>query len=148
MNLLIIGGLAAVAVVAILGAIFLGVSEERSTKAHAAATSSVPAPVETPAAPAPRPAVARPTQPLKPSSPRPGSVPGERIYTANGEDQQYRHMNGQLYELADELRTLSQQAWELEHRLRSLSEMIDRAQQNHAVSIEEEIPHSTENPAL
>jgi TolA-binding protein len=143
-NLLIIGGLAVVAIVAILGAIFLGVSEERNTSARTAAASPVPAPVETPAAPAPRSAVTRPTQPLRPPTPRPGAAPGERAYTAGNENQQFRSMNGQLYELADELRELSQQAWELEHRLRSLSEMIDRAQQNHAVSIEEEVV-STQN---
>lgn len=131
MNLLIIGGLLAIAVAAILGAVLLSISEQRAEKARA---NGVPAPqqqastnMSSPAnstsnmgSPANRPA------PLRQAPP----VTVERSFSPRGDDQPISVLNGQFHELAAELRTLYQHAWELEQHLRVLTEAVDRIEQS------------------
>lgn len=134
MSLLIIGGLFALGVVAILGAVLLGISEQRRENARAnalAAQVSLPVGEQTssrPPASAPV-TTARPTIPLD----RPALLDHE-------EPSALPALNGQFHELADEIRDLHQQAWDLEQRLSTLTETIARIErrQNGHTSIEEE----------
>ena len=117
MNLLIIGGL-----LALLGSVFLARSERQTT------------------APSPS-ATAKTTQPLKPLSGTPAAnMPAtEETLPAVREETQLM-LNGQLHELADEMRALHVYAIELEHRLGVLTGIVDHvehAQANH-INIEEE----------
>jgi hypothetical protein len=138
-TLLIIGGLLAVALLAILGAVFLGVTDQRAAKAQTNASVIVSSPgtiplVEQSSAAnraTERTAVQR--QNLPPTAEKP-------LTTTPGRQQQYA-LNGQFHELAVELQTLYQHAWELERRLRTLAEVADRIEktQNNQISTEEEI---------
>lgn len=138
MNLLIIGGLVLIAVAAILGAIFLSISETRADKArangYAAPTSRPTIPLENPTS-----NLGRPTGVSAPMRQAP-PVAAERPLPTRGESQQLPSLNGQFRELAVELRSLYQQAWELEQRLRGLTEIVDRIEESQAghFSIEEE----------
>jgi len=135
-SLLIIGGLFALGVVAILGAILLGISEQRHENTRA---NPISAPVSLPvdertaslAPPSASLTTARPTIPLD----RPTTQ------LANEEPPTYGALNGQFHELADEIRELHQQAWDLEQRLSTLTDTITRIErlQNGHTSIEEEI---------
>lgn len=135
MSLLIIGGLFALGVVAILGAVLLGISEQRRENARAnAATVPVSLPVDEQATSLPRASAplttARPTIPLD----RPTAL------LDHEEPAALPALNGQFHELADEIRELHQQAWDLEQRLSSLTKTIARIErrQNAHTSIEEE----------
>jgi peptidoglycan hydrolase CwlO-like protein len=134
MNLLIIGGLMAIALVAILAAVLLGLSEQRAEKARASASpaSSAGAP------PAAETSVAA-GQPDVENAPIRQALPSAK---GPGKDEQaLSALNGQFHEFASELRSLYQQAWELEQRLRSLTETVDRVEevQSSRVSIEEDV---------
>ncbi len=125
MNILIIGGLLGLAVVAILGAVLLGISEDRAEKVEkaqrasvASATALLPqqsqsrqlsAPAEAPSIPA-TPVLARPTVQLPPL----------------GEDESLASLNGQVRAITDELRTLALRAGELEQHLNLLSDRLER----------------------
>lgn len=159
MNILIAGGLLAFAIVAILIAVFLGIGEQRSESARAnganATSTAAPAAVVTPPASAtPAASVPMPEQPAQVSKPlrrtiplnsehlmpleRP--VPGSQAY-ASQEELPYFAMNGQIREMAEELRSLHQQSWELEQRLLALTEMLDRTErtQSRHLSTDEEV---------
>jgi hypothetical protein len=120
MNLLIIGGLLAVGLLALLGAVFLAMGERR----------------------APSPSVtAKTTQPLK----QPTSAPAAKMPATNETLPAVREetplaLNGQYHELANELRTLHGHAIELEQRLSVLTGMADHLEhaQVGSVSIEED----------
>lgn len=136
MSLLIIGGLFALGVVAILGAILLGIGEQRRENARTNAHSApVPLPVDERTASLPQAAAplttARPTIPL--------DRPNTRL--SHEEPPDYPALNGQFHELADEIRELHRQAWDLEQRLSTLTDTIARIErlQNGHTSIEEEI---------
>ncbi|HVB73038.1 MAG TPA: hypothetical protein VNE38_05730 [Ktedonobacteraceae bacterium] len=137
MNLLIIGGLLAFALVAILAAILLGVSEQRAEKARAY-NELVPLAVSTQAIETP-PATSNQggeSAPIRQAFP----VTIEKAVRSSTDEMKLAALNGQIHEFASELRSLHQQAWELEQRLRGLTEMVDHieeARANH-VSIEEE----------
>jgi hypothetical protein len=140
-NLLIIGGLLAIAVVAILVAVLLGMSEQRAEKARingGAALGST----------ATMPLVEQPTTSTRAlergTSTRQVPSLAEKPLRSVEEGQQIIALNGQLHELAAELRTLYQQAWELERRLRGLTEKVDHIEEmrNNQFSIEEEETHS------
>lgn len=127
MALLIIGGLLAIALLAILGAVFLGLSEQRSEKARSnggtISGSTGTRPVVEQTAP-----VRHTTSPLV-----------ERSLVPTEESQQSFALNGQFHELAVELQTLYQHARELERRLRTLTEVADRiekTQSNHIITEE------------
>ncbi len=162
MNILIAGGLLAFAIVAILVAVFLGLGEQRSERARAnrasATSSAAPAAAVTPPASsvpaAPAASVPMPEQPAQVSKPLRRTVPlnsehsmplerpvtGNRAY-AGQEELPYFAMNGQMREMAEELRSLHQQSWELEQRLLALTEMLDRTErtQSRQLSIDEEV---------
>ncbi|HKV00532.1 MAG TPA: hypothetical protein VJQ26_00325, partial [Ktedonobacteraceae bacterium] len=111
MTILIIGGLLLLAVLAIAGAVLLGISgEQRSqpSRANARATSS---PTNPTPAPSQAPSVSRAAE--QTTSGRQG-LPAtiERPQRSTGDGQQLYALNGQFHELAAELRTLYQQAWD------------------------------------
>lgn len=128
MNILIIGGLLLLALVAILSAVLLALSEQRTAnlRANGRATPRNSMPVAEQLQTASRPAAQ--TAPLRQNLP------------TTAESQLPYSLNGQFHELAAELRTLYQQAWDLERRLRSLTEIADRIEdiQSGQFSIEEE----------
>ncbi len=122
MNLLIIGGLLAIGLLALLGSVFLAMSEKQAT------------------APSPS-ATAKTTQPLKPLSGTPTTnMPATKETLPAVREETPLMLNGQLHELADELRALHEYSIELEHRLSILAGIVDHvehAQTNH-INIEEE----------
>lgn len=162
MNILIAGGLLAFAIVAILIAVFLGIGEQRSERARAnganATSTAAPAAVVTPPASsvsaAPAALVPMPEQPAQVSKPLRRTIPLNSEHSmplekpvpvsqayASQEELPYFAMNGQMREMAEELRSLHQQSWELEQRLLALTEMLDRTErtQSRHLSIDEEV---------
>lgn len=141
MNLLIIGGLLAIAVVAILVAVLLGMGEQRAEKSRInggvtpVSTGTMPS-VEQPAT------SSRAVE--RGDSTRQLPSLAEKPLQSVEEDQQLYALNGQLHELAAELRTLYQQAWELERQLRGLTEKADHIEEmrHNQFRIEEEETHS------
>lgn len=149
MNILIIGGLFAVAILAIIGIVLLSLSE-RGAEATRKASIQSPAPAVVKSV--------RPTVPLTPaenhkSTARPiakepviqrRTFPRQAEAASDDADHEKNALlpmlNGQFHEFVDELRDLHQQAWELEHRLSSLTQMVDRIErsQPHHISIEED----------
>jgi hypothetical protein len=134
-NILILGGLFALGIVAILGVLLLGRGEQGQNKAIANGTGvQVPSPVE------PHPA----SDPEAPATSRSQrlTVPLDRTPTLVGLDEQSAsvRVNQQFHELADEIRALHQHAWDLEQRLSALTEMVDHVErvQNGHTSVEEE----------
>ena len=136
MNILIIGGLLGLAVLAILGAVLLGMGEDRAEKArrtqvaaqsrepelslpqpHPAATNQVPAYQSVPATPL----LSRPTVPL--------AVSGSGEGTGNLD---LTDLNGQVREITGELRLLAQRTSELQQRLTMLSDTLEQQDQPHA----------------
>jgi len=138
-NLLIIGGLLAVALLAILGAVLLGVGEQRADKARInggaipGSTSSNPMIAQQPTE------NRQVEQATTIRQSMPSSV--ERPVRSTEIHQEPYALNGQFHELAVELQTLYQHAWELERRLRTLAEVADRIEKTHnnQIDIEEEI---------
>ena len=124
MTLLIIGGLLAVALLAILGAVFLGMSEQRADKArtnggaNAGSTSYSTVIAQQPTE----------NRQLEQSTTIRQGIPSstEKSVHSTEINQQPYALNGQFHELAVELQTLYQHAWELERRLRTLAEVADR----------------------
>ena len=138
MNFLIIGGLLAFAVLAIVVAVILSISEQRSEKArvNAASTSLPTVPViEQPTE------VSRSVRKTVPLNRQDFPVAAEKPIRTSNDEQTLPALNGQFHEFAAELRSLYQQAWELEQRLHGLTEMVDRIEerQNNHISIEEEL---------
>jgi hypothetical protein len=137
-NLLIIGGLLAVGVLAILGAVLLGISEQR---AETTLKNAEPLPA--------LPTNRNPTVKLRPIEETVDSQPvatEKTLATLEGE-QIPSTLNGQFNELAGEIRSLHQQAQSLEQRLGALTETVDhieRSRGNHT-SIEEEAQLSSDH---
>ena len=139
MTLVIIGGLLAVALLAILGAVLLGISEQRADRARTNGginlSSTAPSPVM----------AQRPTEnsEVEQSTTIRQSLPASTEISLRSTEinQQPYALNGQFHELAVELQTLYTHAWELERRLRTLAEVADRIEktQSNQVGIEEEI---------
>jgi uncharacterized protein (DUF427 family) len=123
-TLLIIGGLLAIALLAILGVVFLSVSGQRAEKARANGSVTISSSSATPLveqSSAANRAIEKTTvqrQNLPPTI--------ERSSSSTAGHQQPYALNGQFHELAVELQTLYQHAWELERRLRTLAEVADR----------------------
>jgi hypothetical protein len=137
---LIIGGLLAIALLAILGAVFLGISEQRAEKARSnggtiSGSTDIRPVVEQ------QPAVNRAvvqTAPIRYNT----SPLVERSLVPTEESQQSFALNGQFHELAVELQTLYQHARELERRLRTLTEVADRIEKTQSNQIiTEEVRH-------
>jgi len=138
-TLLIIGGLLAVALLAILGAVFLGISEQREEKARTngganpGATSYSPVIVQQQSE----------NRQLEQTTTTRQSMPSstEKPVRSAEINQQPYALNGQFHELAVELQTLYQHAWELERRLRTLAEVADRIEKanNNQIGTDEEM---------
>jgi len=139
-NLLIIGGLLAIGILAILGAVLLGMSEQRAENAQKNRTpQSIPvARSESANHRTVDEAAAR-----KPDSPAVGET---ALATIQGE-QLHPSLNGQFHELAGEIRMLHQQAWKLEQRLGVLSEMVNHIEQSQSdyTEVEEEAGAASDN---
>ncbi len=128
MNILIIGGLLGLAVLAILGAVLLGVGEDRAEKAQEKAQKELKEQQNSPAAPLPQPAVSQPayqsvpTTPLlsRPTVTLPVSGVGETTDGLSLAD-----LNGQVREITSELRALAQRAGDLQLRLNILSTALE-----------------------
>ena len=135
MTLLIIGGLLVIALLAILGAVFLSVNDQRAIKANGQVTKSPPGtiPLVESSSAANRASERIPAQNL--------SSTVERHANPIASDQQQYALNGQFHELTVELQTLYQHAWELERRLRTLTDIADRIEktQSNQISPEQEI---------
>ncbi len=135
MNILILGGLFALGIVAILVVVVLARGEQRQHTARANGTGGqAPSPVEPPPTSVPEvPAISR-SQRL--------TVPLDGAPTLVGLDEQSASVRLKLpfHELADEIRALHQHAWDLEQRLSALTEMVDHVErvQNGHTSVEEE----------
>lgn len=126
MNILIIGGLLGLAVIAILGAILLGIGEDRAEKKAVKSPqsdSSAPPPQQARFQPATGQAAAYQSVPPTPMLSRPtGQLP------ALGGNEALSGLNGQVHEITGELRALANRASELEQRLNALSEALERQQ--------------------
>jgi hypothetical protein len=134
-NILILGGLFALGIVAILVVVVLARGEQGQNKVRANGTGvQAPSPVEPDSTSMPEVPVTSRSQRL--------TVPLDRTPTLVGLDEQSAsvRLNQQFHELADEIRALHQHAWDLEQRLSALTEMVDRVErvQNGHTSVEEE----------
>ena len=139
MTLLIIGGLLIVALLAILGAVFLTVSEQRAEKARNNGELRLSS---TSASPMITQKLTENTA-IEQSTATRQNIPSstERSLRSTEVNQQPYAFNGQFHELTVELQTLYNHAWELERRLRTLAEVADRIEKTdtHQIGIEEEI---------
>jgi hypothetical protein len=138
-TLVIIGGLLAVALLAILGAVLLGISEQRVDRARTNGGANLSSTALSPVMPQ-RPAE---NSEVEQSTTIRQSLPAstERSLRSKEMNQPPYALNGQFHELAVELQTLYTHAWELERRLRTLAEVADRIEktQSNQVGIEDEI---------
>ncbi|MGZ3629117.1 MAG: hypothetical protein ACXVDN_15825 [Ktedonobacteraceae bacterium] len=145
MTLLIVGGLLIIALLAILGAVLMSVSDQRANRAQANGNVTVSSPVTVPLVEQSSAAsqAAEKTIPQRQNQP----PTSERPLSTIGGGQQPFALNGQFHELTIELQTLYQHAWELERRLRTLSEVADRIEKTHnnQIGIEEQI-HAQPSP--
>ena len=142
MNILILGGLFALGIIAILAVVGLARGEQRQRKPRADEVGvQVPSPAEPHTTSDPEVPVASRSRKL--------TVPLDQTHSLVGPDGQSASVRlmpvpqtglQQFHELADEIRTLHQHARDLEQRLGRLSEMVDHVEhvQNGQTSIEEE----------
>ena len=139
MTLLIIGGMLIVALLAILGAVFLSVSDQRANKEQANGNVMVSSPGTVPLV-AQSSATSPATEKTIPQRQNQPSTSERPLSTIGGGQQPYA-LNGQFHELTVELQTLYQHAWELERRLRTLAEVADRIEKtnNDQIASQEEI---------
>ena len=121
MNFLIIGGLLAIGIVAILGAILLSRGESRTDTMKGKPTSQTTL-----------------MEGSGPDLPNNALPPAEKLLVS-AEDLR-PILNGQFHELAGEVHSLHHQAWQLEQRLSVLADMVDQVErtQNSQTSDEEE----------
>ena len=142
MNLLIIGGLLVVAAAAIIGAVLIGMSEQRTERAR---NGRLKQPTSTASSDlSARKLMEEPTTTAsRPNFP----TTRESNLPSRGEDQRLSSLNGQFHELASEVRTLHQQASQLEQRLSILTEMVDHIErtQGGRFTIEEETAPTSDN---
>ncbi len=130
MNILIIGGLLGLAVIAILGAVLLGIGEDQAEKARKANDALLSQSSQTgQLAPSSPPSVARATGQL------PAFIEEQQLtlhksghLALPNEEERLTILNGQVHEITSELRTLAHKAGELELRLNDLSEVLERQQ--------------------
>jgi hypothetical protein len=148
-NVLILGGLLLVAAAAIIGAVLLGVSEQRAeVRRHSSGQAPLPQESQPPL-------VTRPLEDEAAASSPPLSPGGETTTTlargveATEEEHGPPSLNGQVHELAGEMRALHRQAWQLEQRLNALVEVVEQMEngssEHHSF---EEGPHPTSEKRL
>lgn len=130
MNLLIIGGLFGIAVLALIGLVLVIASERRATP-RTKATPAEEAISKPQQLAEPTPAVSQPasldvdqeqTRVLAPSI----SLPAKETYPVS--ERPFPLMNGQLHEFSSQLRALHQQTQELEHRLSLMLALVEQAE--------------------
>ena len=142
MTTLIIGGLFALALLAIIGLVFLLRSEPRTPKIPATRVDNEPLKVSETAQ------IATGGAPTQPGLPAPKEDIAAVPQTAPLQQsvQRFPVSNGQFHSLSVELQALHAQAQEIEHRLSTLTEVIERIghNQSHYVSVDEEVSHSAE----
>ena len=140
MNLLIIGGLLAVGILAIIGAVLLGISEQR---AEVSRRNSEPAPAI--------PVSSNPTVKLQPEEEAANTRFAATETTLSTVDREHglSRLNGQFHEMVGEIRSLHQQAQNLERRLGVLTEMVDHIErtQGNRTNIEEDT-HATSDHTI
>ena len=135
MNLLIVGGLFGVAILAIIGIVLLMVGERNAEVARTASAQPLAA-----SAPEQR----QPTStlvtgklvPREPDAPKKDKTSIEDMET----NSLVPALNGQFHEFVAELRDLHRQAWEMEQRLSVLTKLVERAQTDarHHMNVEED----------
>ena len=143
MNTLIIGGLFAVALLAIVGLVFLLRSEPQTPKkASVTKVDNEPSRVSETAQIA---TGGLPTQPSLPS-PKEETVVQQTV-PAPQSVQRFPVANGQFHKLSVELHALQVQAQEIEHSLSTLTEMIEHVEQDqsHYINVDEVVSHPTES---
>lgn len=133
MTFLIIGGMLIAALLAILGAVYLSVSDQRATNAQANGNVTVSSPGTVPLV-AQSSATTPATEKIIPQRPNQPPTSERSLSTIGGDQQQYA-LNGQFHELSVELQTLYQHAWELERRLRTLAEVAERIEKTNSSEI-------------
>ena len=126
MNILIVGGLLGLAIVAVLGAILLGVGEDRTAKAQKASANDTALLPQQSQTQQPKDEIAiTPPIPVTPvlaqSTGQLPALKGHELLAS---------LDGQAQEMTSELRTLAQRAGELEQRLNYLSDLLERQQQH------------------
>lgn len=126
MTLLIIGGLLAVAFLAILGAVFLSLNDQRPEKANGSVNVNSSASTPLVDRSSASNSITERTTSLNQNLP---ATTGGSLSPTAGDQQPYE-LNGQFRELTAELQTLHQHAWELERHLRTLAEVADRIEKN------------------
>jgi len=142
MSTLIIGGLFALALLAILGLVFLLRSEPSTPKIPVTRADNEPLKVSETTQIA---IGGAPTQPGLPT-PKENVVTIRQTTPLQHNVQRFPVANSQFHTLSVELRALHTQAQEIEHRLSILTNAIERIEhdQSHYVSVDEEIAHSVE----
>ena len=139
-NLLIIGGLLAVGVLAIVGAVLLSLSEQKAETMRRNQE-------RLPALPTNRNQTVklRPADADEPATRR--SVAEEDSLTTFEGEKGLSHLNGQFRELASEIRSLHQQAQNLEHRLGVLTDTVDHIERSRSgrTSVEEDTHTSSDH---
>ena len=145
MSTLIIGGLFALALLAIVGLAFLLRSEPRTPKVPVTRVDNEPLKMSETAQIA---SAGAPTQPGLPA-PKEDIAPSVRTIPLQQHVQRFPLANGQFHKLSDELHALHTQAQEIEQRLSVLSEMIERIEhdQRQYTSVDEDAAHRTETIA-
>lgn len=143
--MLIIGGLLALALVAIVGAILLGIGEERAERQQKAEKASLQAPEAPQTSDTALPDALAPAVPEMPTSPLSGGLRVTRELAPSLHESEYRPayrsgqlstplsheenavaiLLGQFHAITGELRSLGQKAGELEQRLNMLSEVFE-----------------------
>ncbi len=143
MNILIVGGLLILGIAAILGAIFLAISDQRKENGRLNNLKQdneikVSPPTSHPTIPLIYKETIPPQQMTESTVNRTGSK-STSLTDLEGV-QKLPALNGQFHELAAEIRSLHQQAWQLEQRLSVLTDMVDHIEhsQNSHFDIEEE----------
>ena len=151
MNILIVGGLLILGIAAILGAVFLVISDQRKENArlHNPKQDSgiISAPPVTSSVPSEYKETVHPQQMTEATVARTGAK-STSLTDLTGV-QKLPALNGQFHELATEIRSLHQQAWQLEQRLSVLTEMVDhveRSQDSH-FNIEEDEEEDMQQPS-
>src|SRR5258708_24026331 len=123
--MLIIGGLFALAVIAILGAVLLGINEERAIKAKQAKQQPTHDPANAPQDETVLRQVTVPWPSVNAVQPTPVlEQPSGHLDVFNGDDD-FLNVHGQAREFTGELRALAQKAGELERRLNNLTELFE-----------------------
>ncbi len=143
MNTLIIGGLFALALLAIIGLVFLLRSETRTPQVPVTKVNNEPLQVSETAQVA---SAGAPTQPGLPAPREEVATTPQVLPVQQPVQQRFPIANGQFHKLSDELHSLHTQAQEIEQRLSVLTEMIERMENNQRqfVSLDEQESHSTE----